>query len=186
MVKKIVFIFVLLVGALVIGISFYYYSATYEIAEYLALFTSVSTACYAILAQPKERTEPYLRVTPLLDRRQGSIAIGNYVSPNTAGIKIWIENVGYSNAINIELKCLLTLDTVLTLENEGIFKHPLLTPKEKVRYEAVESAQTDLLFSQKLAIEVVYSNEDGKKQKPINIESRIIDLEENLREVKTS
>ena len=139
MVKKIVFILVLVIGAVAIGISFYYYSATSEIAEYLALYTSVTTACYAILAQPKERTEPFLRITPLLERHGtfGSI-------PSTAGIKIWIENVGYSNATNIELKCKLTVDTMVSLEDEGVFKHPLLTPKEKVYYQAVESAQTDL------------------------------------------
>jgi hypothetical protein len=184
--KKIIFILVLIIGATVIGFGFYYYSATSEIAEYLALYTSVSTACYAILTQPKERTEPFLRITPLLDRHHGMAVGRNFSTPSSAGIKVWIENVGHSNATNIELKCQLTVDTMVSLENEGVFKHPLLTPKEKVCYQAVESAQTDLLFSLKLSYEVIYSNEDNKKQKPIKKEIAIIDLEENLREVKTS
>jgi len=186
MAKKIIFILVLLFGAIVIGIGFYYYSATSEIAEYLALYTSISTAIYAILAQPKERTEPYLRITPLIDRHHGMIAIGNWTSPSLAGIKVWIENVGYSNATNIEVKFQLAPDTAIKLKNNGVFKHTLLTPKEITRYDVVEGTETEKILSQKLTIEVNYSNEDDKKQKPIKMECLVKDLEENLREVKTS
>jgi hypothetical protein len=174
------------IGATVIGIGFYYYSATSEIAEYLALYTSISTACYAILTQSRERTEPYLRITPLLDRYHGIVMIGNYSSPNTAGISVWIENVGYSNATNIEVKCQLAPDTSMPLKDNGVFKHTLLTPKEIIRYEVtVEHIETEKLLSQKLIIEVVYSNEDNKKQKPVKMECLVKDLEENLREAKT-
>jgi hypothetical protein len=82
MIKKIVFILVLLIGAIAIGISFYSYSLTSEIAEYLALYTSVATACYAILSQPKERTEPFLRITPLLERHGTFGGV-----PSNAGVK---------------------------------------------------------------------------------------------------
>ena len=185
MVKKIIFILVLVVGAIAIGISFYLYSATSEIAEYLALYTSISTACYAILTQSKERTEPFLRITPVLDRHHGMVAGKGWSTRNTAGIKIWIENVGYSNATNIELKCQLTVDTELLLENKGIFRHPLLAPNEAVYYQALEIAEIETLFSQKLTIEAVYSNEDNKKQKPIKMECEVRELEDHLREVKT-
>jgi hypothetical protein len=186
MIKKILFIMVLAIGITTIVITFYYYSATSYIAEYVALYTSISTACYAILAEPKQRTEPYLRITPLLERHHGMVVSRNFSTPSTAGITVWIENVGYSNATNIEVKCHLTPDASIPLKDKGVFKHTLLTPKESIRYEAVGRVETEKLLSQKLIIEVVYSNEDNKKQKPVKMECLVKDLEENLREVKTS
>lgn len=163
----------------------YFYSETSSIAEYVALYTSVSTACYAILAEPRERIEPYLRITPLL-KSHATISIGNYTSPSLAGIIMWIENVGYSNAKNIEGSCQLVPDASIPLKDKGVFRHALLAPKERIHCEVVESFETDKLLSQQLIIEVSYSNEDDKKQKPIKMEYPVKELEEKLREVKTS
>ena len=153
------------------------------------MYTSISTACYAILTQPKERTEPYLRITPLIKKYHWVVAGGNpkdyFSTKNTIGISVWIENVGHSNALNIEAKCQLTPDTSILLKDNGFFKERLLKNNEVVEYKLVEHISPDKLLSQKLLIEVVYSNEDDKKQKPITMECLVKDLEENLKIIKT-
>ena len=183
--KKIWFILFLTIGIAVITVTFYYYSETARIAEYVALYTSVSTACYAILAEPKKRTEPYLRITPLL-KRHAYIMMGNYSSPKTSGLNIWIENVGHSNAKNIEIRFQLVPDGSIQLKDNGVFVHPLLTPKEKVQCQAVKSAYSDKLLLQQLIVEASYSNEDEKKQKQIKNKWSVKELKEDLKEIKTS
>jgi hypothetical protein len=183
--KKILFVLIVLIGSMAIATFVYYYVGVADIAEYVALFTSVSTAMYAILAEPKEKTEPFLRITPTL-KRYGTIAIGTYVSPETVGLDVWIENIGYSIAKDIEVKCQIIPDESIPLKSDGVFKHPLLAPKEIVQYKAVEAVDSNKFLSQRLIIEAAYSNEDDKKQKPIKKEYKISELEEGLKEVKTS
>jgi hypothetical protein len=184
MIKKMLFILFLVIGIVAIIIVSYCFSATANIAEYVALYTSISTACYAILAEPKERTEPYLRTTAVL-KRYGQIMIGNYDSPSHLGLNIWIENVGYSNAKGIEVRCQLVPDGSIPLKDNGIFKHSLLTPRKRIQYQAVESVESNKLLSQQLVIEATFSNEDDKEQKPIKNKYLVKELEEDLREVKT-
>ena len=184
--KKILFTIFLIIGIVAIVISFYYYSETSKIAEYVALFTSVSTAVYTILSKTKERTEPILRITPLLS------------DPNMSfwGLDIWIENIGYSIAKDIEVKCQLVPDASIPLENNGIFKHSLLAPKEITKCSVIIRADNSKPLSrqlfiaevtqQKLIIEVSYSNEDDKKQKPIKKKVAIAELEHGFGEVKTT
>jgi hypothetical protein len=182
--KRILFILFVSVGSIVVAISINYSYGAAHIAEYVALFTSVSTAVYAILAQPKERIEPFLRITPTI-HRHGAIIVGNVGSERTMSLNIWIENIGYSIAKDIEVQCRLVPNGSIFLENNGVFKHSLLAPKEIVQYQAVQIANTDKLLSQQLIIEASYLNEDDEKQKPIRKKALISELEEGLREVKT-
>jgi len=183
--KKILFVLIVLIGSMVIATFVYYYVGAADIAEYVALFTSVTTAMYAILAEPKERTEPFLRITPTL-KRYGIIAMRNYTSPERVDLNIWIENIGYSIAKDIEVKCQIVPDGSISLKNNGVFSHPLLAPEEKVQYQAVEAVESNKFLSQQLIIEAAYSDEDNKKQKPIRKDCPVKELEEGLREVKTS
>jgi len=176
--KRIFFILFVLIGSIVVAISINYSFGAAHIAEYVALFTSVSTAVYAILAQPKGRTEPILRITPLLKQ----------LDPKLSHLKldIWIENIGYSIAKNIEVKCQLVPDASIYIKNNGVFRHSFLAPKEIVQYQAVGLADRNKLLSQQLIIEASYLNEDDKKQKPIKNVYSVKELHEGLKEVKTS
>jgi hypothetical protein len=175
--KRIFFTLFVLIGSIAVAISINYSFGIGHIAEYVALFTSVSTAIYAILAQPKQRTEPFLRITPHLITH-GGVFIGGASPPSSGGLNISIENIGYSIAKEIELRCKLVPDTSIPLENGGIFKHPSLAPREKpVQYQVVKYANKDILLSQKLTIETSYMNEDDKRQKPTKMEVLISGLE---------
>jgi hypothetical protein len=181
--KRILFVLLILIGSLVVAISIGYSLGVAQIVGYVAWFTSVSTAVYAILAQPKQRTEPILRITPLL---KSSIVTAN-VTFWVRTIDIWIENIGYSIAKEIEVRCRLDPDGSIPLEKNGFFKHPLLAPKEIVQYQAAKSADVmDNFLSQRLTIETSYLNEDNKKQKPIKSVYLVKELQEGLKEVKTS
>jgi hypothetical protein len=182
--KRILFILFLLVGSTVAAISINYSFGAAHITEYVALFTSVSTAVYAILAQPKQRTEPFLRITPLL-KTHATLAIAGKATEAKRGLEICIENIGYSIAKDIEVSCGLSDDSIY-LENAGIFKHPFLAPKESVKYPVVRFADAKILLSQQLIIEASYLNEDDKKQKPIKNVYSVEELHEGLKEVKTS
>lgn len=135
----------------------------------------------SILGAPKKRTEPYLRITPKLEK-YSPITFKN----NLRGLNVWIENVGYSNAKSIEVRCQLVPDASIPLKNKGVFRHPLLTPKEPVKYQAVKDFESHKLLSQQLIIETSYSNEEDEKQKPMKTEYLVKELEEELEETKTS
>lgn len=175
--KKIFFVSLLSIGNTVGSILVYFLFGDINVPEFIALYTSILTASYAILAEPKARTEPYLRITAVL-KKYGHIMIGNSSSPNSLGLDIWIENIGNSIAKNIEVRCQLVPDGSIPLKDKGVFKHPLLALiPEKVQYKAVEFADSNKLLSQKLIIEASYSNEEDKKQEPIKIEVAINELE---------
>lgn len=184
--KRILFILVVLVGSIAVAISINYSLGVAHVTEYVALFTSVTTAVYAILAQPKQRTEPFLRITPLL-KTHATIAITGMDVPKTKrGLDIWIENIGYSIAKDLKVSCGLVPDDSIYLENAGIFKYQLLAPKEIVKYSVVRFVDANILLSQQLIIEASYLDEDDKKQKPIKNVYSVEELHEGLKEVKTS
>jgi len=181
--KKILFMLFISIGSVAVALSIYYTLGVANVAEYVALFTSISTAIYAILAEPKAKTEPFLRITPIL-RRPPELIAGSMLDREFT-IDVWIENIGYSIAKDIEVKCKLVPDTSMPLEKNGVFKHPLLAPKEIVKYYAVGLVESSKLLPQRLIIETHYLNEDNKKQKPIKKEFAVRELEQGLREVKT-
>jgi hypothetical protein len=167
----------------VVGTLIAYSLGTSHIAEYVALFTSLSTATYAIFTQPKQRTEPFLRITPLLKTNISDV--GTRIIFRT--LDIWIENIGHSIAKEIEVKCKLDPDGSIPLEKNGIFKHSLLAPEERIKYQAVRTVDVvDKFLSQHLTIEASYSNEDNKKQEPIKKVYLVKELLEELKEVKSS
>jgi hypothetical protein len=175
--KRVLFIISLIIGNIAIGVVVFYYYDRSSMFESIAMFTSLATAIYAILAEPKERIEPVLRITPLLKQWDPKFLRYN--------LDIWIENIGYSIAKDIEVRCKISGESSIYVKNDGIFKHPLLAPKEIIQFRASECTGHELL-SQQLVIEVSYSNENSKKQKPIKKGYTIRELEQGLREVKTS
>lgn len=183
--KRVLFILFVLVGSTAVAISINYSFGAAHIAEYIALFTSVSTAVYAILIQPKERIEPLLRITPTKEFQEG-VLVRKSGFERTMDLNIWIENIGYSIAKDIEVQCRLVPNGSISLENNGVFKHSLLAPKEIMKYQALRSAGSNKLLSQQLIIEASYLNEDGKKQKPTKNEYSVKELHERLKEIKTS
>lgn len=179
--KRILFVLFVLVGSIAVAISINYSLGTAHIVEYVALFISSSTAVYAILAQPKQRTEPFLRITPLLRTHQ-TIAMTGIPSLRERSLDVKIENIGYSIAKDIEVKCKLDPDSSIPLEKNGVIKHSLLTPKEIAKYQVVKRAGADVLdklLSQQLSIEASYYNEEYKKQKPIKNEYSVKELHED-------
>jgi hypothetical protein len=181
--KKLVFVLFVSIGNLVGSILVYYLSGVFNVPSYIALYTSILTASYTILAEPKQKTEPLLRITPLF-KRHGSFSIGGHMPSSTAYIIMCIENVGYSNALNIEVKCQLTPNLKIPLNDRGIFTHSLLAPKEMVNFEVVKSFGTNELLSQELKINTIFFNEDNKKQKVINLNYLVKNLRDRLKEVK--
>lgn len=182
--KRILFILFVLIGSTILAISINYSFGAVHIAEYVALFTSASTAVYSILAQPKERIEPLLRITPTIHMQAG-VFIKNMSPINTMSLSIWIENIGYSIAKDIEVRCRLVPNGSITLESNGVIKHPLLAPREVTENQLVRSARSDQLLSQQLIIEAFYLNIDDEKQKPIKNEYPVKELHSGLKEVKT-
>lgn len=172
------------IGSPAVAISVYLLLGATNVAEYVALFTSVSTAVYAILAEPRERTEPILRITPLL-KRYGKVVVDGLGNEGKLGIDIWTENIGYSVAKDIEVDCRFVPDGSIRLKDNGIFKHSLLAPREIIQYQAVDFADADKLLAQQLIIESSYLNEDDEKQKPMKKVCAVKELKEGLRETKT-
>ena len=177
MIKKTLFILWLGIGIPVISFILNYYSATSNILESIALYASLSTACYAILAEPKQRTEPLLRITPLVKQQENPISF-HY------RIDVWIENIGYGIAKNIEIK-IKASDPKVNFNNNGYFKHLLLIPKERFKCPVLEFMDSETYTNQRLIVEISYSNEDDKKLKPIHEEYTIRELKEGFSEEKT-
>ena len=171
--KRILFILFVLIGSIAVAISVTYIFGASHITEYIALFTSLSTAIYAILAQPRERTEPFLRITPRYNPNR-------YKSPNIA-IDICVRNIGYSIARDIEVRCRLIPNGSIPLERNGIINIELLAPKESVECPLGPIKRSKLL-SQKVLLVACFLDEDGKKQKPIKKEALISELEQKLRD----
>jgi hypothetical protein len=167
--KKIWFILFFSIGNVVGSILIYYLFESVNVPVFIALYTSILTATYQILAEPTKRTDPFLRINPKLSD-QGM----------DAGLDILIENIGYSIAKDIEVKCKLVPGGSLPLIDNGVFKYSSLAPRETpVKYSALVLVKdSELLSQEKLIIEVSYLNEDGKKQKPIKMERIISKLQE--------
>lgn len=164
------------IGSVAVAFFVYYFVGLSDIPEYVALFTSILTAMYAILAEPKAKTEPILRITPLLKQDPKLLRYN---------VDIWIENIGYSIAKDIEVKFKVS-DPKIHVKNNGFFKHLLLAPKETIKCQALELIEYDTYNTQQLITEVSYLSEDNKKQKPIKKEYPIREMEQGFREVKTS
>jgi hypothetical protein len=164
---------VLVVGNVILIPIVYNFLGKEFVFESIAVFTSITTAVYTILATPTTKTEPILRVTPFLG---GGLGMGQI------GLRVQIQNIGYSIAKNIEVKCKIVPDLTISLENNGVCNIPLLAPKESRIIPLISSIDLPRLLSQEKAIiEVSYENEEGKKQKPIKIEPLISELERNYR-----
>ena len=154
--KKIGFVLFLIIGNVVVGLSSFRYLGADATIALIAFFTSLSTAVYSIMNEPK-KPQPLLRVKPSLRNPfLGSL-----------GLDLYIDNVGDSSAKDIKVIC-KTSPEALTLENNGLYNIEILPSKERpVQIIVITSIETPSIESKKVEMEVTYSNMDNEKQKAI-------------------
>jgi len=169
--RRIAFVVFLIVGNVVIvGLSTFYYLGK-DMFEYIAVFTSISTAAYAVLnEQEKEKPEPLLRVRPIA---RGGLGAG------TLGLDVDIDNIGDAPAKDVKVLCKTNPQTI-GLEDNGVYKIRLLLPKEPPsKFNIINSIESEQLSSQNLDVEVTYSNMENRKQTPIKENYAISELIRN-------
>lgn len=155
--KRIGFVIFLVVGNIVIGTSTFHYLGKDSTVELIALFTSLSTAVYAILNEPEE-SQPLLRVIPKI---RGGYGMGTW------GFDLYIDNIGDSFAKDVKILATATPQGI-TLENNGVYEVKVLPAKEKpTRINIVTSSDMNALGSQRIDTEITYSNMKNKKQPQI-------------------
>jgi hypothetical protein len=158
----------------VVSIVVFYLLGTVNVPAFIALYTSILTASYTVLTEPKQKTEPFLRVSPLVTQHKNPTSF-HY------NVDVWIENIGYGIAKNIEAKICVS-NTKMFTKN---FNHQLLAPKEIIKFPIYEYMDFDIYNNESLSIEMAYFNEDGKKIKPVIAEYKLKELPEAFKEVKT-
>lgn len=170
--RKIAFVLFLVVGNITLGLYASYYLGKDTVLESIAVFTSISTAVYAILNEPpKEKAEPLLRVEP---RLRAGFGMGSL------GLEVRVDNIGDAPAKNTQVVCKINPQSSISLENDGVYTIPLLAPKEYSKINPIISIQSDQLTSQELAVEVAYSNLENKKQPSMRESYSISVLRKNL------
>jgi hypothetical protein len=96
-------------------------------------------------------------------------------------VDVWIENIGYGIAKNLEAKICVSNNKRFNRN----FNHKLLTPKESIKFPIYEYVNSDTYNNESLSIEMAYFNEDDKKIKPIIEKYKLKELPEAFKEVKT-
>lgn len=147
---------------------------TVNVPAFIALYTSILTASYTILTEPKQKTEPILRVSPLVTQHKNPTSF-HY------NVDVWIENIGYGIAKNIEANISVSNNKIFNKK----FNHQLLAPKEILKFPIYEYMDFDIYNNERLSIEMAYFNEDSKKIKPMIEEYKLKELPEAFKEVKT-
>ena len=164
--NRIGFIIFLVIGNITVGILTYYFLGKDITIELIAIFTSLSTAAYAILNEP-EKPQPLLRVKPNIRAGYGMGSLGFDLS---------IDNIGDASAKDVKLIC-KTDSKALTLEKGGVYTIKVLPPKDIPELiMVVSSVDTQSLASQKIDVEVKYSNMNDKQQQIIKESYEIKEL----------
>lgn len=166
--RRIAFVLFLTIGNIVLGLYAFNYLGKDTVLESIAVFTSISTAVYTILNEPeKEKPEPLLRVRPVA---KGGLGAGEL------GLDVYIDNIGDAPAKDIKIVCKTGPQTI-SLENNGVYKIPLLPLKEPpLKLNVINSIESEQLFSQNLDVEVMYSNMENKKHPPMKENYAISEL----------
>jgi len=166
--RRIIFVLFLIIGNIAIGVYAFYYLGKDTVLESIAVFTSVSTAAYAVLNEPETtKPEPLLRVRPIA---RGGLGSGSL------GLDLFLDNIGDALAKDIKVLC-RTNPQVLPLQNNGIYHIESLVPREApTKINVVTSIESGQFTSQNLEVEVTYSDTDAKKQTPIKTKYSIDEL----------
>lgn len=168
--KRIGFVAFLVIGNIAFGISAFYYIGKDVTVEIIAIFTALSTAAYTILNEP-EKPQPLLRVTP---HTRGGNSMG------TLGFDLFIDNIGDALAKDIEITC-KTNPQHLTLEKNGSYSMKNIPPRDPEEViMVVHSMDTKILSSQRIEVEVKYSNKNGKRREAIKENYEIRELLDEL------
>jgi hypothetical protein len=157
--RRIGFVLFLGIGNIALALYAFYYLGKDTVLESIAIFTSVSTAAYAVLNEPETvRPEPLLRVRPVA---RGGLGAGSL------GLDLSLDNIGDALAKDVKVVC-KTSPQVLPLQNNGIYLIESIVARERpVRINVVTSLESGQFPSQNLEVEVTYSNTENKKQNPI-------------------
>jgi len=165
------FVSVLIVGIFSIIIFAYKFEGIPNINEYLALYVSVTTAIFTsikLLIEPKVRTEPYLRLTPIFNEKPNELIAG--LLSKKVSMNLLVENIGHSIAKNIEIKCWLANDTS-TPPKMVEFHYSMLAPKENpLKFAVLKYVDLEPLRKTKLLVEYSFFNEENKKKKLVKEE----------------
>jgi hypothetical protein len=95
--RRIGFVLFLIIGNIALGLYAFYYLGKDTVLESIAVFTSVSTAAYAVLNEPEtEKPEPLLRIRPVA---RGGLGMGSL------GLDLFLDNVGDALAKDIKVVC---------------------------------------------------------------------------------
>jgi hypothetical protein len=163
--RRIGFIIFLIVGNVVVGLSTFHYLGKDATIEFIAIFTSLSTAAYSILNEP-EKPQPLLRIQ--------LTARGGYAMAQL-GLDLLIDNIGDANAKDIKVVCKTSPDAI-ALEGNGIYKIKPISPRERHKVNLVTSIESGKISTQRIDVEVTYSNMENKKQASINESYEMKDL----------
>jgi len=169
--RRLLFVAYLIIGNIVITVCLYLWKDV--LFDSIAVFTSISTAIYAILTEPEERTEPLLKVDPVIK--------GGKMGAGELGLDVSLYNIGWSPAKNVQGRCKIIPENSIPLENDGKFQTDWITKEEPFTYHAIDSISSNELKSkEKIVVEITYSDLEDKKQRPITKEALISDLLKNL------
>ena len=166
--RRIVFVLFLIIGNIALGLYAFYYLGKDTVLESIAVFTSVSTAAYAVLNEPETvKPEPLLRIRPVA---RGGLGMGSL------GLDLFLDNVGDALAKDIKVVC-KTSPMTLGVQNNGVYGIGLLAPREPpARITVINSIESGQFSSQNLEVKVAYSDTEDKKQTPINATYSIDEL----------
>ncbi len=160
-------IFLVLGNIIVVGLSSFYFLGK-DMFEYIAVFTSLSTAAYAVLNEPETaKPEPLIRIRPVA---RGGLGAGSL------GLDLFLDNVGDALAKDIRVVC-KTSPMTLSLQNNGVYSIELLAPREPpTKITVISSIDSGQFSSQNLQVELTYSDTEDKKQTPIKATYSIDEL----------
>jgi hypothetical protein len=156
--RRLVFVVFLIVGNIALSLYAFYYIGKDTVLESIAVFTSVSTAVYAVLNEPETmKLEPLLRTRPVA---RGGLGMGSL------GLDLFLDNVGDALAKDIKVVC-KTSPIILGLQNSGVYDIKLLAPRETAKINVISSIESGQFSSQNLEMELTYSDTENNKQTPI-------------------
>lgn len=127
----------------------------------------ITLVALSYFAWKRKKTKPLIRVRP---EARGGLGAG------TLGFDVYIDNIGDVPAKNVRVIC-KTSPQIISLQENGIYVIPLLPPKEQpLKFNVVNSVESEQLSSQTLEVEVTFSNMENKKQLPIKENYAISEL----------
>ncbi len=154
--RRIGFVIFLIVGNIAVGSPIFYYLGKDITFQFIAFFTSISTAAYAILNEPK-KPQPLLRIQ--------LIARAGY-EMGSIGFDLLVDNIGDATAKDIKVMC-KTSPRIVEVEENGIYNIKLIAPKETNKINVLTSIQESQVSSLRIDVEITYSSIENKKQTPI-------------------